>query len=59
MNDYLLKAARVVSDPEQTSEAKVVATQILRNAGFSNQDIATLNVEKSETFVKEHMIFLA
>jgi len=58
MNDYLSNAAKVVCDPEQTSVAKATAIQILRNAGFTQNDIEKLSHD-SQAFMSHHMIFLA
>jgi len=58
MNDYLSNAAKVVCDPEQTSVAKATAIEILRNAGFTQNDIEDLS-DDSQAFINDHMIFFA
>lgn len=59
MNEYLLNAAKVINDPEQTSLAKDIATEVLRNAGLSDADIAELINSDDDNLMSDHMIFLA
>ena len=51
MNPYLQRAARILSDPEQTITAKNIAIELLRNAGFSQQDICAF---RNETRIELH-----
>lgn len=59
MNEYLVEAIRVLRDPDQTLPAKEVAKQILINAGYSSEDIATEAQDSSESVNVRVMVFLA
>ena len=59
MNDYLSQAAKVLNDPEQTSGAKSIATDVLRNAGFTDADIFQFMHSEHENPMDDYMVFLA
>lgn len=59
MNAYLLRAARILNDPEQTITAKNIAIEVLRNAGYSTQDIRAFREGDFEKTSREKCVFLA
>jgi hypothetical protein len=59
MNPYLQRAARILSGPEQTITAKNIAIELLRNAGFSQQDICAFRNENADRATQEKCVFLA
>lgn len=59
MNDYLIEALRVLRDPDQTLCAKEVAVQILKNAGYSSNDIARESCASSDNVKIRVTVFLA
>ncbi|MDM7862278.1 hypothetical protein QTP81_16850 [Alteromonas sp. ASW11-36] len=59
MEAYLIRAAKVLKDPEQTITAKQTALEVLRNAGFSDADIKVLQSDGVENDRLSTVIFLA
>ncbi len=48
MNEYQVRALEIIKDPNQTHEAKWMATEMLMNAGFSKQQIKWLTEDASQ-----------
>jgi hypothetical protein len=59
MNSYISHALRVISDPEQTYEAKQVAQEILLNSGYKFQDIEQLKHSNAGPSPHRTIIFMA
>lgn len=59
MSPYIAKAVKVLSDPEQTSTAKQMAMELLRNAGLSECDIRAIEtVETSADFDPSEQFYI-
>ncbi|MGB2426995.1 MAG: hypothetical protein ACPH9N_04870 [Alteromonas sp.] len=59
MESYLIRAAEILSDPDETIAAKQTAIEVLRKAGYSDADITALTTQKIEFEQLTTVIFLA
>ena len=59
MNSYIANALSVLTDPQQTYEAKRIAQEILLNSGYLHQDIEQLKLGLISGDLPQPVIFQA